>query len=63
MMLLSVTTNPEAQTLTLDLLGKRSVNLSPSDARDVIAILSLSLTELESSGREETFGGPAVGCK
>jgi hypothetical protein len=59
MLLLSINTDPKRQTVTLDLLGKKSVQLSPADTRDVIAILGRSLKQLELSGREETAYGHA----
>jgi hypothetical protein len=58
---LAIITNPKRRTITIEPLGKRRVNLSPADTRDVIAVLFRSLKQLELSGRELTsaayFGG------
>ena len=54
-MLLSIQINPKVQSITIDLLGKRSVLLTPADARDVIRILDRGLKECDPGCEEGEF--------
>ncbi len=55
-MILAVSTIPKTSRLRIDLLGKRSVELTASDARDLIAILFRGSKELEPHGSIRFFG-------
>ena len=54
MNLFAIATNPQTRVINVDLLGEPSVDLTPEDARDLIALLALSLKSLESFAPEAT---------